>query len=72
MADQRKATDASGKGLEEEGGGRNTYKPKMPGARGSKAAASRSSVGRSGATGAEGPGTASAGGAAKKIPKWKL
>lgn len=69
MADQRKATDATGKGIEEEGGGRAgrmAYKPKMPGARGAKAGASRASAQR-GATGAEGPATGAA-----KIPKWKL
>ena len=64
MAEQRKATDASGKGIEEEGAGRN-YKPKMPGNKrpGGVGAASRS--------GAEGASSASkpAGG---KIPKWKL
>ena len=32
MAEARKATDASGKGLEEDAGGRlSNYKPKMPG-----------------------------------------
>ena len=33
MAEQRKATDASGKGIEEGGGGggMSNYKPKMPG-----------------------------------------
>ena len=62
MAEQRKATDANGKGVEEDnfGGGfgarskSSNYKPKLPAK--SKAAAA------GGAMGADG----------KKIPKWKL
>lgn len=65
VAEQRKATDATGKGAEEIGGGGiSNYKPKMPGNR--KGLAARSSVGGS---------TAASGSAQKppgKIPKWKL
>ena len=64
MAEQRKATDASGKGIEDNGGGLSNYKPKMPGNR--KGPGARGSVG----------GAAAASGSAKKppgaIPKWKL
>lgn len=70
MAEQRKATDASGKGIEGEGmgggvGRASNYKPKMPGR------------GRGARPGAN-PGAASSAqqdsgaGAPKKIPKWKL
>ena len=64
MAEQRKATDASGKGLEEEGAGRGAskYKPKLPGNKRTGAA----SGARAGAEGA------SASKPQGKIPKWKL
>ena len=62
MAEQRKATDASGKGIENEGrGGVSNYKPKMPG-RGSKAGpAARGSAAKEEPIKAKGA-----------IPKWKL
>lgn len=73
VAEQRKATDGSGKGVEGEGmgggvGGRtsNNYKPKMPG---------RGRGARPGANPGAASSTAqkdSGAGAPKKIPKWKL
>ena len=59
MADQRKATDASGKGLEEDGGGLSNYKPKMPGRKAGGARASAAAA-------------SSAQKDPNKIPKWKL
>ena len=59
----RKATDATGKGAEEDPySGGSSYKPKMPGNRGA--------VGRGAGRG--GRPTAEAEPSAKKIPKWKL
>ena len=61
MKDQRKATDASGKGMESEGGigGRiNNYKPKPPRGRGIRKEQSQD--------------TPVEAGGQKKIPKWKL
>ena len=47
IAEARKATDASGKGIEEGGGGASNYKPKMPGRKpggaGARASAAASS-----------------------------
>ena len=68
MADQRKATDGTGKGVEEDSmGGRasNNYKPKMPGrGRGARAGVGG---GRSDSNAGQ-----AADGAPKKIPKWKI
>jgi len=64
VAEQRKATDATGKGLEETGvgrGGLSNYKPKLPGNRKPGAAAPAKSA--AGVSTAKEPG---------KIPKWKL
>ena len=73
VADQRKATDASGKGIDGDGmggGGRaSNYKPKMPGRGG------RGGAGRGAGRGGGGPAASEAadpGAAPKKIPKWKL
>lgn len=62
MKEQRKATDASGKGMENEGGigGRiNNYKPKPPRGRGMRKEQSEDT-------------TPTETGGQKKIPKWKL
>ena len=69
MAEQRKATDASGKGVEDDsmGGRASNYKPKMPG-RGRGAPRAGVGGGRSDST----TGQTADNGAPKKIPKWKL
>ena len=64
VAEMRKATDATGKGIEDNGGGGglSNYKPKMPGR-------------KAGGSAVRGGAAAASSSAAKdpnKIPKWKL